>query len=372
VVDYDFVYRNEGLRPIELDMEFQCAWVPRKKPEDTLQWQKWDVRNYRVKLEPGEQFAAKGRLVWGNVLEGSLPGINLADFMPRLISPVKSANALISYAFADTSAFKVDVSELKAAVESLSRTSAGGFKSHWMGSAQKIDDQKYYKSKTRFPGSEQTDVVIPDGEVAYVRGLFFRNADRVKAKRIFDELVSKMQAAYEDVAGSEELLPGKGLRITTYRSQRLSKDGTHYRVLRIDGDERSDVYLRLYAPTDSVEPAEEGQSEPGLETLTTEQRQIQIAQEVVKNLVDQKYDQVKKNFAPPLLLSLTTEYMANYWSSVVMKEGNFKRELPPVPTKQGGFDAIMIKCEMERNFILVTVVFDSNNNVTTLLVTPSY
>lgn len=88
-VTFSLTYKNTGQRTIHVDMEVQCASVSREDTNDTLEWQKWSVKNFRFDLKPGQYYVASGRLPW------------YADrrLMPRLVfAPANTA--LISTEFA--------------------------------------------------------------------------------------------------------------------------------------------------------------------------------------------------------------------------------------------------------------------------------
>ena len=95
-VDFEFVYQNTGQRTLAVDMEVQCAAVLRKDPDNTLEWLKQSVRNYRFKLAPGEFHEVKGTLLWGGAIPSFSP---LPDLMPRLVIPVKDPRALVGCEF---------------------------------------------------------------------------------------------------------------------------------------------------------------------------------------------------------------------------------------------------------------------------------
>lgn len=84
-VTFALTYKNAGLSTIHADIEVQCASVPREDSNDTIEWMKWSVKNFRFDLRPGEHYVARGRLLW------------YADkkLMPRLVFPPRDT-ALIS------------------------------------------------------------------------------------------------------------------------------------------------------------------------------------------------------------------------------------------------------------------------------------
>lgn len=84
-VTFELTYENQDKQLIHVDMEVQCASVPRDNPDDTLEWLRWSVKTFRFNLQPGERYVASGKLQWYATKE----------LMPRLIFPPK-ATALIS------------------------------------------------------------------------------------------------------------------------------------------------------------------------------------------------------------------------------------------------------------------------------------
>jgi hypothetical protein len=84
-VTFSLTYENTGHKPIIVDLEVQCASVPRNNPDDTKKWQKWSVKNFRFTLQPGQKYPVRGTLPW----------LATPDLMPRLIFP-PDATALMS------------------------------------------------------------------------------------------------------------------------------------------------------------------------------------------------------------------------------------------------------------------------------------
>lgn len=84
-VTFRLIYENKGSRTIHIDMEVQCASVPRENSNDTLEWLKASVKNFSFDLKPGERYTASGKLQW----------IATQKLMPRIIYP-PAVTALMS------------------------------------------------------------------------------------------------------------------------------------------------------------------------------------------------------------------------------------------------------------------------------------
>lgn len=87
-VTFSLTYKNTGSRSLMVDMEVQCAAVPRDDDENTKYWLKWSVKNFRFKLSPGGRFTANGKLQW----------YGDRNLMPRLVYP-PDPKALLSCEF---------------------------------------------------------------------------------------------------------------------------------------------------------------------------------------------------------------------------------------------------------------------------------
>ena len=84
-VTFTLKYKNTGQRTIHVELEVQCASVPRENSDDTLEWLKWSVKNFRFDLGPGQHYVASGRLIWHATKE----------LMPRMVFPPRGT-ALMS------------------------------------------------------------------------------------------------------------------------------------------------------------------------------------------------------------------------------------------------------------------------------------
>jgi hypothetical protein len=80
-------YANSGNTAISVDMEVQCITAKEKDPDDVFSWEKWSVRNFQFRLEPGEEHIVSGVLPWDLGGNGKIA---------RLIIPIKDKDALLS------------------------------------------------------------------------------------------------------------------------------------------------------------------------------------------------------------------------------------------------------------------------------------
>lgn len=95
-VTFSLTYKNTGQRTVKIDMEVQCALVPRNDEGNTLRSLKWSNLNYAFILRPGETYDAKGVLTWGcDAPPGSGLCPNYSELKPTLIFP-PDALALMS------------------------------------------------------------------------------------------------------------------------------------------------------------------------------------------------------------------------------------------------------------------------------------
>jgi len=100
-VNFSLTYKNVGKRTVKVDMEVQCALVPRDDSDDTLRWLKWSVKKFSFTLRPGQKFDASGTLMWGcdaPANSGLCP--DYSKLMPSLVFP-PDATALMSCEYID-------------------------------------------------------------------------------------------------------------------------------------------------------------------------------------------------------------------------------------------------------------------------------
>jgi hypothetical protein len=96
-----------------------------------------------------------------------------------------------------------------------------------------------------------------------------------------------------------------------------------------------------------------------------------IAKELVDNLVTEDYDAVRENFNEQMRQGLSAERIAQTWSAVVQQLGSYQRQGTPMLIKDQGYDAVVIRCQMERGAVTVEVVYDNQGKVGGLWVRPA-
>lgn len=99
---------------------------------------------------------------------------------------------------------------------------------------------------------------------------------------------------------------------------------------------------------------------------------IEIAKAVVDRLAAEDFCAVTEKFESTLKQALTTEKIQEGWASLIARTGSFKRQISTESQKSPeGYDIILVKCEFEKSAGLVRVIFDHQNKVVGLWVTPA-
>jgi hypothetical protein len=95
------------------------------------------------------------------------------------------------------------------------------------------------------------------------------------------------------------------------------------------------------------------------------------AKELVDNLIAEDYGAVRRNFSEQMKQTVSEEQIAQVWSSVVQQLGSYRSQGPPQLIKDQGFDAVVIRCQMERGAVTVEVVYDNQDKIGGLWVRPA-
>ncbi len=372
-VSYNYVYKNTGLRTIEIDMEFQCNWVSREKPNDTLLWQRWTERNYKFKLAPGEQFTANGTLPWGNPSGEGLGDIDPTKLMPKFIAPLDDPRALVSFEFADSAKLQGEIESLKLALNKLINNSSNNFKQYRAEAGRKLDDNIIYPSSLTIPDSvDQTSIVVPKDTEAYVEAILYKGNDNTAALRIYNQTTVKLKAIFQENNVGEERrrsLSNFERRYYEFEPRENNEAKINLSFIKRNSNNKYLIRLTVTAPEISEEKPSEDQSVPEIKELGTDYKNI--ASQFLENLVKTNYEEASKNFGSYAKQFLDTQHLAESWANLIQNIGAFKSKDDIFLSKEQKYDAVVIKCKMERANVFVVVIFDEKGLINGLAFRPA-
>jgi hypothetical protein len=207
-VTYRYIYKNEGARPVSVDLEIQCASVPRTSPGDTKFWQKWSVATYAFRLDPGQTRTVSGTLPWMATLE----------LMPSLVAPPR-LTALMSCEYADGRAAPGPsryVSSLKAvgATEDLvnlsnqlrviGRELEGDPRAlrGWVGA--RIDEETVvYPCAATIPKADGTDLFLSSDGTAWVSADLVKDVASGEAEALYSDIKARVASGFRGASVAE-------------------------------------------------------------------------------------------------------------------------------------------------------------------------
>lgn len=373
-VKFDYAFKNEGVRVVKLELEFQCVLVLRADSENTLEWKKWSVKNYQVRLKPGEQFIAKNQLLWGGDAASVLPAVDLKKFMPKFLAPIERKNALFSAQYDDPPEYLFEIAKLRNAISTLRKGANYKFKQYWIGGAVAEDDKKVYQSSIEIPAAYETRIFVPENDSSFVEAGIYSGTDPILAEKRYAETIAKLRLAFPDSLRAEKVEKSSGIVRRSVRTDELRDDKCWFelQIVKVVSNNRHRVFLTLHAPFDDVyEPPYKRIDDNVPEVESIEAKQRRLALEALRHMAAKNYEELKKLFRSDLATSANVDSFLNQWTSALMYHGNFKRNFEPMRIKHNGLDAISIICEMERNNMKLIVVFDSQSNIVSIWFMPS-
>lgn len=263
-VTYKYTYKNFGSRPIKMEMDFQCIWVPRDEPNDTFRWKKWSQKTYRFELRPGEAYTFSGQLAWGPLDDDAL--------MPRFIAPANSSFALATFEYADepngyipgpinddgaalaekmTRLDPRGVSALTLAMGLLIRSGADGFKSSLIGPGEQFEGETRYPSEAIVPGSADTWIWNRDEGNSYLTAELYKGKVPSNAAKVFEDFQAKLRLCYPTKVFTKKEAQGS---TSTVKSVSFLPNDSGAKVtlsiLNLKSSERWIVELQIIGATD--------------------------------------------------------------------------------------------------------------------------
>ncbi len=95
-----------------------------------------------------------------------------------------------------------------------------------------------------------------------------------------------------------------------------------------------------------------------------------ISRKIVDNLVNQRFENVRDDFAEDLRSALPAEKIQEVWESVVLQIGEFEEISSTQNRTAGGYQQVNHKCKFERNNANIEVTFSSDKKVVGLYIKP--
>lgn len=101
-----------------------------------------------------------------------------------------------------------------------------------------------------------------------------------------------------------------------------------------------------------------------------EERRKKISQNILDNLINEKYEDVRKDFAVGLKQGLPTEKIAEVWRQIIGTAGKFKKVLSVSTATDKGYNLIRMRLEFENDNLTQETAFSEEDKVISLWLKP--
>lgn len=96
----------------------------------------------------------------------------------------------------------------------------------------------------------------------------------------------------------------------------------------------------------------------------------EIARKIVKNMVDDNFEEARVDFAFSLKQGLNAQQMQQAWSSLLVQIGEFQNVISATDAQVQGYNQILVRCKFARENATVEVTFNEDNKVIGLYLKP--
>lgn len=103
---------------------------------------------------------------------------------------------------------------------------------------------------------------------------------------------------------------------------------------------------------------------------TADPKREEIARKIVKNMVDDKFEDARVAFAYSLKQGLSAQQMQQAWSGLLVQIGEFQNVISATDAQTQGYNQILVRCKFARENATVEVTFNEDNKVIGLYLKP--
>lgn len=101
-----------------------------------------------------------------------------------------------------------------------------------------------------------------------------------------------------------------------------------------------------------------------------ESRRKKISQEILDNLIDEKYDAVRKDFTEGLKQNLPSERISEVWRYTISVNGAFKKVLSVSIASDKGYNQVRMRLQFEKENLTQETTFTEDDKVGALYIKP--
>ncbi|KAA2238827.1 DUF3887 domain-containing protein [Chitinophaga agrisoli] len=101
-----------------------------------------------------------------------------------------------------------------------------------------------------------------------------------------------------------------------------------------------------------------------------EESRKKITNEILNNLVSEKYDDVRKDFHSSLKAGLPAEKIAEVWKSTIDVNGPFEKVLSTTMATVQGFNQVKLRCKFKNENATLEATFTEDDRVIGLYIKP--
>lgn len=111
---------------------------------------------------------------------------------------------------------------------------------------------------------------------------------------------------------------------------------------------------------------------PALRTnaFVDEAKRKQITNDILSNLVKEKYEDVRKDFHSSLKVTLPVEKISEVWSTVISQSGSYKKIISTNVTTFQGYNQVKLRLEFANENATLETTFTEDDKVLGLYIKP--
>jgi hypothetical protein len=111
---------------------------------------------------------------------------------------------------------------------------------------------------------------------------------------------------------------------------------------------------------------------PGVRSkdIADESRRKQITNDILNNLLKEKYEDVRKDFHSSLNTVLPVEKISEVWNTVISQSGAYKRILSTSVTTFQGYNQVKLRLEFDKENATLETTFTEDDKVLGLYIKP--
>lgn len=255
----------------------------------------------------------------------------------------------------------VEENKLAIALNALIDAASDGFKELIAGSGRESDGSVTYPCSMPLPGASETLIRVSKDMRPYVSAKFYGGKDKIKGKKIYGDLLTKLKRILADWPGKEQETQNDRYVDSSYRSQ-LESESTSVtlRYVSYKDSDTCTVSLTVWSPY-SLTPDPTTKTEVSTEWKGGSREEVVRA--ILKQFVARDFNGIRARFNQQLKTNLSVQQLEVSWNSLTQQLGEFKSQEQPQTRRSRGYDVVAIISRMERGAIELEVYFDTNGEL---------